>query len=112
MNPNSLKALAEHRNTNGQTSAVVAAFTRGLRAALATEAEQPSRARRGLTRYQSMIRKVWDLAEKGVPWAVDYVSERVEGKVTQPIGMDASMPFGDTTIPIFKHEDRPADGAS
>ena len=38
-----------------------------------------------LTRIRRVIRKVYDCAEDGEPWAVQFIAERVEGKVTQPI---------------------------
>ena len=37
------------------------------------------------TRYAQMVDKLVDMAIKGDRWAIEFIFERVEGKVTQPI---------------------------
>ena len=98
----------QNRNVGGQRSAEAIRFTKAIRDALIEEgSKQTTRKgkRAGLSRFQSMIIAVWDKAESAVPWAVEYVSERTEGKVTQPLGMDKDMPFTPNSISIFVHDD-------
>lgn len=94
------------RNANGQINALQIEFGKKIRMALVAEGQQPSKKRKGLTRFESMIFSVWDEAEQGVPWAVEYVSERTEGKITQPIGEDPNMPFANK-ITIFQYGSAP-----
>ena len=40
---------------------------------------------KGKTKLRAVMEKVYELALAGTPWAVEYVSQRTEGKVTQKL---------------------------
>ncbi len=98
------KEHPENINKNGQRNAESVAFTRALRQALVDSGNEPSSVRKlatqGMTRYQAMIQSIWKKAERGTPWAVEFIAERTEGRVTQPIGQDPAMPFGGKKIVV------------
>lgn len=74
------------RNKNGQRNGEAVRFAKEIRDALIEEGEKRTTRkgkRAGMSRFQSMIVSVWDKAEQGAPWAVEYISERVEGKVKE-----------------------------
>jgi len=95
-NPNSLRALKEHGNKNGQRNADAVRFARELRAMLVERGEQPiGKARR--KRVEKLIDKVWDLALDGKEWAVAFIAERVEGKVPTPIDANVNAVIDDVS---------------
>ena len=84
--PNSLRALQEHGNKHGQRNAEAVAFARELRSLIVEHGEEViSKNGREHKRVEKLIEKVWDLAISGKEWAVQFIADRVEGKVTQPI---------------------------
>ena len=44
-----------------------------------------------LKKVEWLVKAVWQQAIKGESWAVNFIADRVEGKVTQPIDMKGSL---------------------
>lgn len=77
-------------NRNGQMSKKRLDFNRALRDLLILEGEQKQTGTIGeksikLKRVEWLVKSVWGKAIAGESWAVNFIAERVEGKVTQPI---------------------------
>jgi len=60
-------------------------FQRYLRKALAKELQRPSSSNAEMSRFQRMVERLVELAERGVPWALQTVLDRIGGKPVQPI---------------------------
>jgi len=78
-------------NRNGPIKTGVLAFNRTLRELIVAEGEKKQTDAEGkvtLKKVEWMVRVVWNCALKGEPWAVEFIAERTEGKVTQPINGD------------------------
>jgi len=61
------------------------AFQKHLRKALAQELQRPSDSNGEMTKFQGLVARLVELAEGGVPWAVQTVFDRIGGKPVQPI---------------------------
>ena len=77
-------------NRNGQISKSRLKFNRTLRELIVDEGEKTYTAKVGeqsvsMKKVEWMVRSVWNEAIKGEAWAVQFISEKVEGKITQPI---------------------------
>lgn len=75
-------------NRNGQINKGVLAFNRSLRELLVAEGETTQADAEGkvkLKKVEWLVRVVWNAALKGEPWAVEFIAERTEGRVTQPV---------------------------
>jgi hypothetical protein len=77
-------------NRNGQISHKVLTFNRTLRDLLITEGEEMETGKIGektlhLKRVLWLIKSVWRAAIAGEAWAVNFIAERTEGKISQPI---------------------------
>lgn len=87
------------RNVNGQRSAATVAFTRNLRERIVDQGESDYEVFRdgkslGTKPYvEWMVERVWMEALKGESWAVNFIAERTEGKVLQPIGSEDGGPI-------------------
>ena len=91
-------------NRNGQISKGVLAFNRSLRELLIAEGEKKQTDAEGkvtLKKVEWLTKVVWNMALKGEHWAVEFIAERTEGKVTQPVSgaLDTS---GTLTIRVVK----------
>lgn len=85
-NPNSLKALNEHRNRSGQRNRAAVQFSKTLRELLVAEGETSLKLDgKRYKKVQLLARKVWSEALQGKEWAVDFIATRVEGKVTDKV---------------------------
>ena len=77
-------------NRRGQISKNVLAFNRTLRELLITEGERLKKGkddegkRVAVKKVEWLAKVVWQKALSGESWAVQFIAERVEGKVTQP----------------------------
>lgn len=85
-------------NRNGQISKKRLAFNKELRELIVTEGEQVQQGTIGeksvkLKKIQWLIKCVWKKAIDGEAWAVNFIAERVEGKIAQPIDVDANIIF-------------------
>ncbi len=62
-------------------------FQKALRGAFAAELEKPSsRDPRGQqTKFERIVARVVELAEKGSPWATELLFDRLGGKPVQPV---------------------------
>ena len=77
-------------NRHGQISHNVLAFNKSLRELIVGEGEQKHTTliegqKVTFTKAQWMVKVLWNEAMKGEAWAVQFIAEKVEGKVTQPI---------------------------
>jgi hypothetical protein len=81
-------------NRNGQIGKGALAFNRSLRELLVAEGETDQTDDKGkirLKKVEWLVRVVWNKALKGEAWAVDFIAERTEGKVTQPVSGDLNI---------------------
>ena len=77
-------------NRLGQMSKNRLTFNRTLRELIVEEGEQLYAGTMGgqtvkLKKVQWLVKSVWNAAIKGESWAVTFIAERTEGKVTQPV---------------------------
>lgn len=81
-------------NRNGPIKTGVLAFNRSLRNLIVTEGESKHTALVGeeghktkvtFRKVEWMVKVVWNAAMKGEAWAVQFIAERTEGKITQPV---------------------------
>jgi len=88
-------------NHFGPIKTGVLAFNRSLRELIVSEGEAKHTALIGeegakvkvtLTKVEWMVKVVWNAAMKGEAWAVQFIAERTEGKIMQPIGGDKDNP--------------------
>ena len=85
-------------NRNGQISKKRLEFNRNLRELIVEEGEREWKGvvdneQVKLKRVEWLVRSVWKKAIEGESWAVNFIAERVEGKITQPIEADANVLF-------------------
>ena len=83
-------------NRNGQVSKERLAFNRTLRELIVAEGEKEWRGvdkNEDLTlkNVEWLVRSVWKKAIDGESWAVNFIAERVEGKITQPVQADIKI---------------------
>ena len=77
-------------NRNGQISKERLEFNRSLRELLVSEGEKEwtgvlDNEKIKLKKVEWLVKSVWKKAIDGEAWAVNFIADRVEGKVTQPI---------------------------
>jgi len=78
-------------NRHGQISKKRIEFNKNIRDLLITEGESESKGKDesgkiiSLRKVEWLIKSVWQKAIKGESWAVNFIAERTEGKITQPI---------------------------
>jgi len=90
-------------NRRGQISKNVLAFNRTLRELLITEGERLKKGkddegkRVAVKKVEWLAKVVWQKAPSGESWAVQFIAERVEGKVTQPFEHSGSVGVRDIT---------------
>ncbi len=80
------KGSDPRRNIHGQISKGRLAFINSLRELIVAEGEAKHTAlvegqRVTFTKAQWMVKVLWNAAMKGEAWAVQFIAERVEGKV-------------------------------
>ena len=83
-------------NRKGQMSKKRLAFNRSLRELLIDEGDVIQSGQVGdqilkLKKIEWLIKSVWNAAIKGEAWAVNFIAERIEGKITQPIGLSGQI---------------------
>ena len=83
-------------NRNGQVSKERLAFNRTLRELIVAEGEKEwtgvdKNEQLMLKNVEWLVRSVWKKAIEGEAWAVNFIAERVEGKITQPIDMSGQI---------------------
>ena len=88
-------------NRNGQISHSVLAFNKTLRELIVTEGEAkhtslvevPGGQKVKVThkKVEWVVKVLWNAAMKGEAWAVQFIAERTEGKVTQPVSGDMKV---------------------
>ena len=85
------------RHMDGSKSKEAVAFSKTLRALLVEEGEAITRAvdKDGniveKRKVEFLVKSVWKKAIEGESWAVIFIAERVEGKVSQNIDIDGNM---------------------
>ena len=85
-------------NRNGQISKKRLAFNRTLRELLVSEGEKEHKGTLGentykLKKIEWLIKSIWNKAIAGEAWAVQFIAERVEGKVAQPMDVDVNVTY-------------------
>jgi len=85
-------------NRRGQISKKRLAFNKELRELIVKEGEEIQAGTIGekstkLKKVEWLIKSVWKKAIDGEAWAVNFIAERVEGKISQPIDIDANVTF-------------------
>ena len=78
------------RHMKGTKSKGRLAFNKELRELLVEEGEQLQKGTIGektfkLKKVEWLVKSVWGKAIQGEAWAVNFIAERVEGKITQPV---------------------------
>jgi len=88
-------------------------FQRYLRKALAKELQRPSSSNGEMSRFQRMVERLVELAESGVPWALQTVLDRIGGKPVQPISEEGPqevkvrvVTFGESRLIRSLHDNR------
>jgi hypothetical protein len=98
-NAGSFKKGDSRINRNGPIKTGVLAFNRNLRELIVAEGEQKHTTLVGdegkkvkvtFKKVEWMVKVLWNAAMKGEPWAVQFIAERTEGKVTQPVSGELS----------------------
>lgn len=80
-------------NRHGQIGQSVLTFNRTLRELIVAEGEKKhtdTQSQVTLKKVEWMVRVLWNEALKGEHWAMEFIAERVEGKVTQPVSGEFS----------------------
>ena len=72
------KGADPRRNAHGQKSKAAVEIAAEMNRAISEEGLKGER-------FRKMIVKVWDLAERGVPWAVQFIADRTMGKVKEHV---------------------------
>jgi len=87
-------------------------FQRYLRKALAKELQRPSSSNGEMSRFQRIVERLAELAESGVPWAVQTVFDRIGGKPVQPIAGEGPqevkvrvISFGESGLTRLRRKD-------
>ena len=95
------------------------AFQKHLRKALAQELQRPSDTSPEMTKFQGLVARLVELAEGGVPWAVQTVFDRIGGKPVQPIAEEGTqevkvrvISIGEAGLTRLRREDRTVDPCS
>lgn len=85
----------EDRNNHGQRSASTVAFGRSLRELIVQVGEEELTLKDGrkISQIEGVVRAAYRQAIAGDAPARSFIAERVEGKVTQPIGGDEITPL-------------------
>ena len=91
------------RNKNGSKSKAVVAFNKTLRELLVAEGEQIQKGTIGettikLKKVEWLVKSIWKKAIEGESWAVNFIAERVEGKVEQPVGITGKVKLSMTYL--------------
>ena len=79
------------RNIKGQRNSGAVAFSKTLRSLLVSEGEKLKKGTDDEGKHVTikkvvwLSKIVWQKALIGEPWAVQFIAERVEGKITQPL---------------------------
>ena len=81
-----VKGSDPRRHTNGRKSREVMAIGKALQDALAEEGKRDDK-------INALVKKIWDKALLGHPWAVDMIFDRLVGKVAQPVDADGNILF-------------------
>ena len=82
------KGADPRRHLYGQTSQKVLAFNKTLRELIVTEGERKHTDADGkvtLKKVDWLVKVLWNQALKGEHWAMEFIADRVEGKVTQAL---------------------------
>lgn len=81
-------------NTSGQRNSAAVAFNKQIRQIIVEVGDETVSANgKVISRIEGAVRGMYQQAAKGNVPAFNALVERVEGKVTQPIGGDEKMPF-------------------
>ena len=84
---------------DGSKSKAAVSFSKTLRALLVDEGEKTKKGKEGdsflkLKNVEWLVKSVWQKAISGESWAVSFIAERVEGKVSQQVDLDGNLNLG------------------
>ena len=90
------KGIDPRRHMNGSKSRTVVEFNKTLRELLVAEGEKEKRVVVDnedirIKNVERLVKSVWTKAIEGESWAVNFIADRVEGKITQPIGLEGQI---------------------
>ena len=97
-------------NRNGQISKERLEFNKSLRELLVSEGEAEwegvfNNEKIKLKKVEWLVKSVWKKAIEGESWAVNFIAERIEGKVAQNVDIDHSGSIDSSmTIKVVKVE--------
>ena len=99
-------------NKNGQISNKRLGFNKALRELIIDEGEKKAKGKGekgdivNLKKVEWLVKSVWQKAIAGESWAVQFISEKVEGKVVQPIEgpLSISYQFSEKFMPKTDNE--------
>ena len=83
-------------NRKGQVSKSRLKFNKELRELLIDEGEKKQTGSIGkktvkLKRVEWLVKSIWRNAIAGESWAVNFIADRVEGKITQPLDVEGDL---------------------
>ena len=83
-------------NRNGQVSKERLAFNKTLRELIVSEGEKEKRVVVDnedirIKNVERLVKSVWKKAIEGESWAVNFIAERVDGKITQPMDVTGQI---------------------
>ena len=84
------------RNSRGAVNKNRVQFNRTLRELIVSEGEEEWKGVDGneelkLKKVEWLVKSVWKKAIEGEAWAVNFIADRVEGKITQPLDVSGQI---------------------
>lgn len=109
------KGADPRRHKDGSKSRAAVEFSKNLRQLLVKEGEEVKKGQVGeqtvrLKNVEWLVKSVWRKAIAGEAWAVTFIAERVEGKISQPVDMQGrieALIFSDKFLPDMNNGSKP-----
>ena len=87
------------RNIHGQRNKGAVAFFKQMRELIVTEGEKLEQGKDETGKFvkhkkvEWMVKVLWQEAIAGKSWAIEFITEKVEGKIVQPISGEIKVPL-------------------